>query len=169
MLFIFVFAISHYAVNENIRNTDANMESCQEESLVEMQTQEMKEVIEKIGLDEMLEEFFQVVYTYDTQERNYYEGADAYMTQEAYEKICPLPDNNLQEESYEPVHMVSSLQDYQCYYAKSEDENTEIMADVWYTVTGTGGYQIEQIVVIKAAFDDGWKITDYEVIDTLEQ
>lgn len=123
------------------------------------------------GVEETIRAFAEAVFTYNTAERFYYEGAEAFMTEKAYEALLPLPDADGETEVGDaPVmQMTSKLQELQCFYRPGEDGGTEVIAEIWYTVSGTGEFRIRQLAKLKLIRQNGWKIDEYTVLDTLEQ
>lgn len=121
---------------------------------------------EALSPEETVLSFAEILYTYDTRERPFYEGADVYMTDEAYEQLIPMPDQNESDEIV--VQMVSQLQEITCYYRQTDD-GMDVLADVWYTLNGTGEYPIRQILKLSLVQKPGWKVSSCTVLDTMEQ
>lgn len=114
--------------------------------------------------DTITEEFIKIIYEYDTSERKYFEGADEYMTTEAYEKFIPLPADEDVGEVY--FHMQSEIQSYQLYKRVISDEQVEFVAEIYFTVSGSGEYSQCHIVKLCLENDEGWLITSCDVLTT---
>lgn len=126
--------------------------------------------VEKMTSDEVIHAFVELMYTYDTSERMFYEGTEEYMTQSGYEMIVPF----VGEEDFgvEPeVRMVSELQEVHCFYQKpTEPDREDVIVEVWSTVSGTGSYRIRNLLRMELVQqEDGWKINSCTVLDTLEE
>ena len=130
-----------------------------------------KEAQQTLGVEETIQAFAEVVFTYNTAERLYYEGAEVFMTENAYDALIPSPnlDDEAEIEDVPVVQMTSELQELQCFYRTGEDGETEVIAEIWYTLSGTGEFRIRQLAKLKLIKQDGWKIDEYTVLDTLEQ
>ena len=113
-----------------------------QEDDTEVQAEERKE--DEPTVEETVRKFAEVLYTYDTSERMFYEGAEEYMTQEAYEAIVPMSDG---EDSEFPANrMVSELKELTCYFRTIGQGRAESIAVVWYRLSGSGNFGIRQIV-----------------------
>lgn len=122
------------------------------------------------SLEDTIHAFAEVIYTYDTRERPYYEGAGQYMLKDAYEIILPLPADAGDEAGADTaVNVSSKLNEMTCYYREVDAKNVEILAEVWYSLSGTGDFKVRQIVKIAAVYQDEWKIKACTVLDTMEQ
>lgn len=121
--------------------------------------------VEPLTLEDMLHAFAEVIYTYDTSVRQYYEGADAYMTEAAYDRMVPPPDEGGKTE----ITLVSKLKTMTAYLHRKDDKNVDAIMEAWYTLSGTGDFQIRQLVKIEAVKSDRWLIKDCAVLDTMEQ
>ena len=130
-----------------------------------------REEQQELGIEESIRAFAEVVFTYNTAERLYYEGAEAFMTEKAYERLIPLPDMDGETEIGDMpiVQMTSKLKELQCFYRLGEDNEAEVIAEIWYTLSGTGEFRIRQLARLKLIRQNGWKIDEYTVLDTLEQ
>lgn len=130
-----------------------------------------REEQQELGVEETIRAFAEVVFTYNTAERLYYEGAEAFMTEKAYDELIPSPDMDGETEigDVPVVQMTSKLQELQCFYRSGEEGETEVIAEIWYTLSGTGEFRIRQLAKLKLIRQDGWKIDEYTVLDTLEQ
>ena len=97
----------------------------------------------------------------------FYEGAEQYMTEEAYETLVPLQDPEESGES--PVQMTSKLIDLSCYYSMSNNSPIEVIVDVEYTLSGMGDFRNHQLIKVELINTDGWKISECTVLATIEQ
>lgn len=110
-------------------------------------------------------EFFSVIYEYDTSKRLFYEGAEVYMTKEAYEQLLPMPS----EESTDDVffHMQSSLDNFLIYKREISETEVELMAEVHFSISGSGKYTQRQIIKLRMQMENRqWIIAECSVIDT---
>ena len=71
-------------------------------------------------------EFFSVIYEYDTSTRLFYEGAEAYMTRDAYEQLLPMPSEGNTEDVF--FHMQSRLEDFSIYKREISETEVELLA-----------------------------------------
>jgi len=110
-------------------------------------------------------EFFSVIYEYDTSKRLFYEGAEAYMTKEAYEQLLPMPSEEKAEDVF--FHMQSSLENFLIYKRQISETEVELMAEIHFSVSGSGKYTQRQIVKLRMQMENKqWIITECNVIDT---
>lgn len=134
----------------------------------EREQKEEKETDPELSAEETLRSLAEILYTYDTRERMFYEGADQYMTDKAYEQLVPLQDTG--EEKLPVRQMVSQLKEMTCYFRPAAEGKMEAIAEVWYQLSGTGDYGIRQILKFVLVEDgDGWKVSECTVLDTMEQ
>lgn len=134
----------------------------------EREQEEEKETDPELSAEETLRSLAEILYTYDTRERMFYEGADQYMTDKAYEQLVPLQDTG--EEKLPVRQMVSQLKEMTCYFRPVAEGKMEAIAEVWYQLSGTGDYGIRQILKFVLVEDgDGWKVSECTVLDTMEQ
>lgn len=136
-----------------------------QEEDTEVQAEERKE--EEPAVEETVRKFAEVIYTYDTSERMFYEGAEEYMSQEAYEAIVPMSDG--EDGEFPANRMVSELKELTCYFRTTGQGRAESIAVVWYRLSGSGNFGIRQIVELSLVQEDGWKIDRCTVLDTMEQ
>ena len=110
-------------------------------------------------------EFFPVIYEYDTSKRLFYEGAEAYMTKEAYEQLLPMPSEEGTDDVF--FHMQSRLENFLIYKREISETEVELMAEVHFSVSGSGEYTQRQIVKLRMQLENGqWIITACTVMDT---
>jgi len=110
-------------------------------------------------------EFFSVIYEYDTSKRLFYEGAEAYMTKEAYEQLLPMPSEENTEDVF--FHMQSRLEDFLIYKREISETEVELMAEVHFSVSGSGEYMQRQIIKLRMQLEnEQWIITACTVMDT---
>lgn len=140
-------------------------EEVAEEAKVETQ------VDQALSVEDTLNQFFRVIYSYSTSERRFYEGAEPYMTSTAYQSMVPLQDEAEAADS-EPMPQKSELQEYTCYYNSVDSRNIGVMAEVWYTVNGTGNFRIMSILKLDMEFsqsDGRWLISKIEPVASHEE
>lgn len=135
-------------------------------TLKEFKKDEEDEMDAVLPVEEIVNAFIAVIYDYDTSERAFYEGADKYMTESAYLKLVPLQN---EDEPTDIPHMISVLDEVKHYYRHINDEQVEVLSEVWYRVTGTGEYRIRAILKLKLILEDQWLIQECSVLDTLEE
>jgi len=126
--------------------------------------------VEEMTPDEVIHAFVELMYTYDTSERMFYEGTEEYMTQAGYEMIVPFVGE--EDSDAEPeIRMVSKLLEVHCFYQRAtEPDREEAIVEVWSTVSGTGSYRIRNLLRIELVQqEDGWKINSCTVLDMLEE
>ena len=140
-----------------------------------VQVAEEKEVEKKVmtapTVEDTLEGFLKVIFTYNSSERPFYEGAEPYMTETAYQSMVPLFDES-EELEFQPVTMISELQEFNCYYNQIDDRNIGAMAEVWFKLNGTGEFRIRNIIRVKLRFsntDQRWLISEIETISSYEE
>ncbi|HJA34734.1 MAG TPA: hypothetical protein H9794_10720 [Candidatus Mediterraneibacter merdigallinarum] len=122
---------------------------------------------EILSPEETIRQFADVIYTYDTSERQFYDGAEEYMTPEAYETLVPMQDPEEADEA--PIQMTSKLDSITCYYKVSESPMLEAVADVEYSLSGMGDFRNHQLLKLVLTYTDGWKISECTVLATIEQ
>lgn len=120
----------------------------------------------ELSAEDIINRFAETIFTYDTSERAFYEGADRYMTKKAYDEIVPLSVEPLEEA---PIHMVSRLEKITCYFRQNESDCMEAMVEVWYRLSGTGEFRIRQILKLSVVQQNGWKISSCTILDTMEE
>lgn len=121
-----------------------------------------------MSLDETIYAFADTIYSYDTKQRNYYEGAEKFMTPEGFDRFVPLHDEA--QEDGAAVQMSSILQEFDCYYKPVDDRHMEAIAEIWFTLSGTGEFRIRQLIKLSIIRDDdSWKIDECTILDTLEE
>lgn len=119
-------------------------------------------------LYERLYSFAQVLYQYDTEERMFYDGAEEYMTLEAYQVLYPGvvdEDGDLQR-----IHMQSRLMGVNVYIYYKEETGVNVIMESRFTLShGTNG-SLTQYLKLSLEKQDGlWMITECSVIDTIEE
>ena len=88
----------------------------------EREDTEESETEAKLSAEETLRALAEILYTYDTRERMFYEGAERYMTDKAYEQLVPLQDT--EEEDLPVRQMVSRLKEITCYFRPAAEGKT---------------------------------------------
>lgn len=120
--------------------------------------------------EQFLQSFAEVLYTYDTRERRFYEGAEVFMTPQAYAELIPFTSGELAESGERPPAVVSSLQEAKCYYSCPFGTEAEVIMESRFTLSRSGNGQVMQYIrLCIEKQNDVWKITDIRVLDTLEQ
>lgn len=120
--------------------------------------------------EQFLQSFAEVLYTYDTRERRFYEGAETFMTPQAYAELMPFSVGELTESGEKTPAVVSSLQEVKCYYSCFSESESEVIMESRFTLSGSGNGQILQYIKLNIEKQESeWKITGINVLDTLEQ
>lgn len=120
--------------------------------------------------EQFLQSFAEVLYTYDTRERRFYEGTEAFMTPQAYAELVPLSVGELTESGGNIPAVISSLQEVKCYYSCFSETGAEVIMESRFTLSGSGNGQILQYIRLNIEKQSSeWKITGINVLDTLEQ
>ena len=120
-----------------------------------------------VSPEEVNDKFINLIYTYDTAERQFYEGAEAYMTEDAYETLVPLQNPEAQDGN--PIQMKSELKDFTCYYDLSEGVEIQTITEVHYSLSGMGEFTNMQLLKLALTYKDGWKIAECTPLATIEQ
>ena len=123
------------------------------------------------SLEDELNRFAEVIYTYDTRERRFYDGAQPYMTEQGFRMLVPFSaGEEAGEEGEHPVAVVSSLNDVTCYYRLLDENNVQVIMEADFTVSRSGNGKILQYTkLFLEKTENGWKIDAYEPVDTIEQ
>lgn len=126
---------------------------------------------EDISLEEMLTRFAEMVYTYDTRERQFYEGASAFMTENGYQMLVPFSAGEGAGEGEDrPSAVVSALNEVSCYYKLLDQGNIQVLMEAAFTLSRSGNGEILQYTKLKVKqTENGWKIDNYEPVDTIER
>lgn len=137
---------------------------------LEMAKREIKEQ-ENQDLEEMLTAFAEVIYTYDTRERLFYEGAQSFMTEEGYQMLMPFSaGEEIDKEEPLPAAVISSLKEVSFYYRSSDKDNAQVMMEANFTLSRSGNGTILQYTKLSLKeTENGWKIDGYETVDTIER
>lgn len=119
-------------------------------------------------LCERLGGFAEVLYQYDTDERKFYEGAEAYMTDKAFQILRP-PDIARREEDRR-VRVRSSLIRTDIYAYYDSEVSAEVIMESQFTLSQTANGSVTQYLKLSLEKIEGqWTITECYVIDTLEE
>lgn len=119
-------------------------------------------------LYERLGGFAEILYQYDTNERKFYEGAEAYMTDEAFHLLLPLGAVGRNEG--EGIRVQSSLISTDIYAYYSSDASAEVIMESRFTLSRAANCTVTQYLELSVEKTDGqWMITECHVIDTLEE
>lgn len=118
-------------------------------------------------ISRFLDAFMDLTYNCNYQERHYYDGADAYMTEECYDYYVPMQDPEEIEDAGEAFVPYSSyLQGAEYYYASLTGERAECLAIVSYSATDSpAGAQKSYILLSLIRMNDEWKISSIETLD----
>lgn len=119
-------------------------------------------------LSKLLLEFADTIYEYDTTERRYYEGAEAYMTNEAFRMLAPEAGEESTVPEFLKVH--SKLLGMKCYYCYEDDTCAEVIMESRFTLSKGGNGSLTQYLKLSVQKqEDGWIITGCQTVDTLEE
>lgn len=118
-------------------------------------------------ISRFLDAFMDLTYNCNYQERHYYDGADAYMTEECYDYYVPMQDPEEAEDTGETFAPYASyLQSAEYYYASFTGEQAECLAVVSYSATNSlSGAQKSYILLSLIRMDEDWKISSIETLD----
>ena len=118
-------------------------------------------------ISRFLDAFLDLTYNCNYQERHYYDGADAYMTEECFDYYVPMQDPEEAEDTGETFAPYASyLQSTEYYYASLTGEQAECLAVVRYSATNnSAGTQKSYILLSLIRMDDKWKISSIETLD----
>ena len=120
--------------------------------------------------EQFLQSFAEVLYTYDTRERRFYEGTEAFMTPQAYAELVPFSVGESMESGEKIPAVISSLREAKCYYCCFSETEAEVIMESCFTLNGSGNGQIMQYIKLNIEKQSNeWKITGINVLDTLEQ
>ncbi|MCH5249988.1 MAG: hypothetical protein J1E98_08645 [Lachnospiraceae bacterium] len=148
---------------------DTGKDDAQEMDAAE-QEEAPREQEDRQAPEQFLHAFAEVLYSYDTRERRFYEGTEAFMTPQAYAELKPASAEELTESGEEIPAVVSSLQETRCYYSYLSESEAEVIMESRFTLSRSGNGQILQYVKLGIEEqENGWKITGINVLDTLEQ
>lgn len=116
-----------------------------------------------------LMEFAEVIYQYDTAERKYYEGAEKYLTDEAYREFVPFGKPAGDANAGQPIHMRSELLEAHSYFSFT-GETSEALLESRFTLSQGGrGYVVQYLKLSMEEIEGEWFITSCRVLDTIEQ
>lgn len=143
----------------------------EEQETIKKETAEETEVQQKklspvMSAEETIRAFTDLIYTYDTSERRFYEGTDAYMTESAYERMVPMQS---EEVAMGIRSMSSELLDITTYYRIEDEKHLSVLAEVWYRLSSSGEFRCRQLIKLQLIKADKWVINDYTVLDTMEE
>lgn len=132
---------------------------------------EAPEDLEPGNLEEVLTQFANMIYTYDTRERSFYDGAQSFMTEQGYQMLVPMSagEEAVEEDSH-LVAVVSALKEVTFYYQYLSENEALIMMEANFSLSRGGNGSIWQYTKLSVlATQTGWKIDGYEPIDTIER
>lgn len=116
-------------------------------------------------LYDRLHSFAQVLYEYDTAERKFYEGAEKYMTPQAYGAIYPVSAQENDEQG--AIRVRSTLMEIKVYAFYTSVTQADVIMESHFSLTQT---PLTQYLRLKLERQEGeWLITECEIIDTLEE
>ena len=142
-------------------------------SQTEVAAEQEEDPLEQASMQEpelFLQSFAEVLYTYDTRERRFYEGTEAFMTPQVYAELAPLSAEDETESGENIPAVISSLQEAKCYYSCFSETEAEVIMESCFTLSGSGNGQILQYIKLNIEKQDNeWIITGINVLDTLEQ
>lgn len=119
-------------------------------------------------LYERLQGFAQVLYEYDTDERKFYEGVEAYMTEDAF--LTLRPQDSAEQEGRKAIRMQSWLISTDAYVHYYNEESAIVIMESKFTLSQAANGAITQYLKLSVEKMDGqWMITECHVIDTLEE
>ena len=119
-------------------------------------------------LQDRLSSFAQVLYQYDTAERKFYEGAEEYMTQQAYGKLYPMSAQ--EEDGQAAIRVRSTLMDVNIYaFYESSIKAAVILESQFSLSQGTNGSLTQYLKLTLERQKGVWMITECQIIDTLEE
>lgn len=122
---------------------------------------------EQAELYERLHAFAQVLYEYDTDERMFYEGAEDFMTQEAYQML--RPEVMAEDGGQQRIRMQSRLIGVNVYACYKEGTGADVIMESQFSLShGTNGYLTQYLKLSMDKQDGLWMITVCSVIDTIE-
>lgn len=132
----------------------------------EKESERQQEEIQVMSAEDTIRAFADLIYTYDTSERHFYEGTEVYMTEAAHERMVPMqseePDTKIRS-------MSSKLLDITAYYRMEDENHISVLAEVWYRLSSSGKYRCRQLIKMQLMKEDKWLISDYTVLDTMEE
>ena len=116
-------------------------------------------------LYDRLHSFAQVLYEYDTAERKFYEGAEEYMTPQAYGAIYPIGAQENDEQG--AIRVCSTLIDVKVYAFYTSVTQADVIMESRFSLTQT---PLTQYLRLRLERQEGeWLITECEIIGTLEE
>ena len=140
----------------------------QEEAVAVMEGGKPPPMDSQEELRERLGGFAEVLYQYDTDERKFYEGAEAYMTDKAFQMLRP-PDA-AGEEDGQAVRIRSSLISTCIYACYGGEADAEVIMESRFTLSQAANGSVTQYLKLSLEKKEGqWVITQCHVIDTLEE
>lgn len=161
---------------EKIENTQSTNPEANTNTKIETNTNqnELEELVnygQTEEIDHVLDGFTNQIYNYDSQERRFYEGTEIYMTQQGYERFVPADGRDgTQVESEENVKSTRLfLNQIKYYYHFSSNSEVTVMVKADITSSFTNQSKTIQWLDITLIKQDGWLISNCEVIDTLYQ
>lgn len=157
-----------FAVQQEDVGRNTEEESSQGEAIKITQSEQVTLKDMQIELHERLYSFALVLYQYDTAERKFYEGAEEYMTQQAYGKLCPVSAQEKDEQG--AVRVCSTLLEANIYVFYESMTEAEVILESHFSLTqGTNGSLTQYSKLALERQEEEWLITECQIIDTLEE
>lgn len=120
-------------------------------------------------VQEFLNGFMDVTYNCDYSKRNYFDGAEAYMTEKCYGYYVPLmePDEGGQEEMTESdIAYISYLKGTNYFFSFSGPTQVDCLAVVSYSSSvGMLESQTDRLLLTVTGIGDDMKISSIEIVD----
>jgi len=113
-----------------------------------------------------LDAFMDLTYNCDYGERHYYDGADAFMTEECYSYYVPMQDSvEAGSSEGESVPYKSYLHGTDYYFSSLTANQAECLAFIEYSATGDASESQESLLLLSLIRMAGeWKISSIETL-----
>lgn len=120
-------------------------------------------------IEMVLNGFADTIFNYDTRERRYFEGADAYMTKNGYEKFKPLVIEEEGDQIPDPLPVISKLQSMKLYYSEISNNKVEVVmeADISFSAAESNSI-LEYLKFTVEKHNEEWLISDCNVFATIQ-
>lgn len=149
-----------------------NSQQAKEKTTAEEKGQDNSEtgITDKSKVHKVLTGFAETIFSYDTSERRYFEGADIYMTKAGYEKFKPLVTDNREENAPKPFSVISKLQGAQFYYGSVNNNQVEVVMEADISLSATENTKIREYLKLTVEkHNDEWLISDCNVFATIQE
>ena len=167
VILIAIVCLLHVAQEESRKiNVEENDVKKGNAAILPSQQMTMMDIQEE--LQDRLYSFAQVLYQYDTAERKFYEGAEEYMTSQAYGKLYPVSAQ--EEDGQAVIHVRSTLMEVNSYAFYESSTKADVILESRFSLSqGTNG-SLTQYLRLTLEWQEGvWMITECQIIDTLEE